>query len=917
MKRYLLLLLSIAMVASASATVYQSVSPEEGVVMNKPSIRQINLTFPNTQSCLPSNEAYAKVVNAMGDSITKVTPTLSSYGDPQLKVATAINVSGDYYMVVPAGAWLLDPGTANQRPSEEFPLHYCLLVERNPVGYTSTSIPAGYCEDFSEVVITFNHTDQLTVEDAASIGLYEHGALAAAASEVTAQGNQLKIHFVNAPNGNYVLTVPSGSVSCHGVPCLEVNYSYEISNAPYGLVPADGATIGMLSQIDIEFKQYTHVTRNLGNGVYPATVTDEAGREVAHSVIEVGRGNVASLYLSRVINTPGTYKVHVPAGLIALNYDWDSFSSEGVSPDFDLTYTVTGATPTPVQISPAEGTIVGSLFGADFVIDTDKEVTLNENCERAYVTGANLEGDYIYTVSLDEEQTNHGHFSFYHTLITAGQYSVVFPAGYFKIGKELSTALEFDYTLMDGDPILPTQVTPASGDTLSFIQDVTLTFGQASELTYVQEYGNTIYVADAEGHRVRGAYVDFYTFGLATFVGNQVKLHFKEAVSTPGDYQIHFGKGVFKVDNDVNTDFTLHFTVADLGEDLVSFGPAIAVENLLTINVTFPEVEKIKLNTAVTDEVEAVLYKAGTNEAVTVVKKAVINGNKAILTLKKTVADPGTYELVIPAHFFFVGEDQHLSQELHATFAVETPDEPRPGSYDVFTGEVSVSLPYASGRYTTSEQITSYGNYSVSFFNVPLDPEGFIDGTGEMIEVEFLSPYSEHKNLDNLVGTYTPAKYKNGIYEAGNFVPGMWSSSLGFYMPAGTVLSHFDDEGYTDVFGLISTGTITVSKLEDGNYQVDFDLTTRENAHVTATYVGDLQRAIVDFTQPEAIETITDDQTQGIVIGQGKASTSCGEKLYLYDLQGRLLTSGRGEIALPQQGTYVLKCNKQQRIIKL
>lgn len=434
------------------------------------------------------------------------------------------------------------------------------------------------------------------------------------------------------------------------------------------------------------------------------------------------------------------------------------------------------------------------------------------------------------------------------------------------------------------------------------IQDIDITFGQATELTYVQEYGNTIYVIDsATGERVHGAYADFYTFGLATFTGNQVKLHFKEAVSAPGEYDIHICKGTFKVDNDVNTEFSLHYTVADLGDDLVEFTPSIAVENLLTIGCTFVNEEKIRLNNNVAEEVEAVLYKVGTNDSVTIVKKAVVKGNAVTFTLKKTVAEEGNYKLIIPQHFFYVGTDAHLSKKLTATFTVKAPDEPTAGSYETFSGEVTPSLPYASGRYSTAEGFTGYGNYSIAFFNVPLDNQGFIDGTGELLNVEFLTPYSEHMDLDKLVGTYTPAKYKNGIYEAGNFVPGMWSTSMGFYAAAGTTLTHYDTEGYTDKYGLVSAGSITVSKLENGNYKVVFDLTTRENAHITATYTGKLQNLISDFTNPSDIDAVEQESD---------------EEISIYDLQGRLISTG-SSMNLPKHGTFVVRRGNKQHIIML
>lgn len=124
-----------------------------------------------------------------------------------------------------------------------------------------------------------------------------------------------------------------------------------------------------------------------------------------------------------------------------------------------------------------------------------------------------------------------------------------------------------------------------------------------------------------------------------------------------------------------------------------------------------------------------------------------------------------------------------------------------------------------SGRYTNG---TSYGNYSLCFYNVPLDDEGYVVGAGQLVNVELLTEPGTPMDIANIAGEYVIADVENGPYNPGTFLSGVNYYYYGMYFPMGTYLSFYDESGYsTSEIGFATGGSVKATV--DGE-NVTFDL---------------------------------------------------------------------------------------------
>lgn len=163
-------------------------------------------------------------------------------------------------------------------------------------------------------------------------------------------------------------------------------------------------------------------------------------------------------------------------------------------------------------------------------------------------------------------------------------------------------------------------------------------------------------------------------------------------------------------------------------------------------------------------------------------------------------------------------------------------------SYVPLEKDVDVEPTGWSGNYTMSSTGV-YGNYSMALYNVILDPEGFIIGKGDLVNLELLTPPSEHMNLDLLPGTYAIA---NGNYQPYTFVEGMYVNLYGNYIPMGCYYQRYNDNGEGLELGLSTGGTVTVTKLDATNFKFDIDLIAETGVHIRSSFSGPPN--ITDYT---------------------------------------------------------------------
>lgn len=138
--------------------------------------------------------------------------------------------------------------------------------------------------------------------------------------------------------------------------------------------------------------------------------------------------------------------------------------------------------------------------------------------------------------------------------------------------------------------------------------------------------------------------------------------------------------------------------------------------------------------------------------------------------------------------------EEYDFKDIHVTYSGEIEFVNNdPSSYEKLTKDYNVVPTNMSGTYTLAED-GSYGNYSLVFFNAPLDDYGYFAGAGEALGVELLTAADETMNIESIVGEYTVTSIENGPYTAGHFLSGANMDYYGSYWPMGTYLSFMDDD---------------------------------------------------------------------------------------------------------------------------
>lgn len=217
-------------------------------------------------------------------------------------------------------------------------------------------------------------------------------------------------------------------------------------------------------------------------------------------------------------------------------------------------------------------------------------------------------------------------------------------------------------------------------------------------------------------------------------------------------------------------------------------------------------------------------------------------------------------------------------------------DEPR--AYPALEKDVVLDLPNLSGRYTE-------GDYSLAFYNVELDKDGFIIGGGDLFNVELFTDYVAPMNTDDLLGEHGPVDIFTEGMKPGCFMQGIWYEIVsGYSVAMGTSLTVYDDYVNTDKVGLAKEGTITVTE-ENGLHTFNFDLVTFEGKKMTGTWTGKFSDYVSDFSVPDGVGSniITPRQIRG-----GVGCIEAPSNAEVFNMQG----IATGVNNLPA-GIYVVK----------
>lgn len=217
-------------------------------------------------------------------------------------------------------------------------------------------------------------------------------------------------------------------------------------------------------------------------------------------------------------------------------------------------------------------------------------------------------------------------------------------------------------------------------------------------------------------------------------------------------------------------------------------------------------------------------------------------------------------------------------------------------AYDPIEKDTVLNIPNLSGRYMDG------GEWSMAFYSVELDEDGFIIGAGDLFNVEACTKYDDPDvmNFDNLVGTYSGGDLFAGIspYQYGY---GVWYDFYGMHIAIGTNLTTYDKNANVDKTGLATSGTMKVSKVSEKVYHFDFDFTTPEGKKLTGSWEGDPSGLIQDQSSLAGVKDIVLDGAQ---VKVAKGHLEAPADALIFNAAGQRVSSGN----VPA-GIYIVKAN--------
>ena len=127
-----------------------------------------------------------------------------------------------------------------------------------------------------------------------------------------------------------------------------------------------------------------------------------------------------------------------------------------------------------------------------------------------------------------------------------------------------------------------------------------------------------------------------------------------------------------------------------------------------------------------------------------------------------------------------------------------------PNAYTPLGGDVVLDIPNLSGRYMDG------GGWTLTFYGVELDPDGFIIGPGDLFNVELITDDPGHMDPELLQGTFTPCDL---LVEQvpGCFGQGVWMEFWGMWMSLGTSLNVYNENLEVERVGLAVEGEIVIT----------------------------------------------------------------------------------------------------------
>lgn len=179
-------------------------------------------------------------------------------------------------------------------------------------------------------------------------------------------------------------------------------------------------------------------------------------------------------------------------------------------------------------------------------------------------------------------------------------------------------------------------------------------------------------------------------------------------------------------------------------------------------------------------------------------------------------------------------------------------DNQDPNSYQTLTEDVTMVPTGLSGGYSNSPGY--YGNYSLTYYNVTLDAEGYITSAGELMNFEILTAEGETMDIaSQLPGDYTITDAMNGPWNVGNFLDGQIYPGYG--IPMGTYYTVYGEGGSeTRLKGFVKDGTVHFD-VADGNVTIKANLIAEGGHKITMEYTAPESSIVARNYAPAATQS--------------------------------------------------------------
>jgi len=304
--------------------------------------------------------------------------------------------------------------------------------------------------------------------------------------------------------GTYTVTVDENAFYCDRwqtvfTPTMTATITVDGTGSAEGAqdavttTPANGASVGGIDGFSITFTDHTSLS-----GTAKVEVIDSQNRVVASANGGTITENTIEFNTNEVVTLPGTYTVRM--GADQLYFDGNKYEPSNTVITFEVV--VTG----DYQFDNVEFSLEDYAELKEF-----KELTITyTDYETIKLPGY---GSYLYILDAEGNQTNSSMYvssyaingnslslSLYTAFDTPGEYSIAIPKGFFLLGENERpcTPQAFHFTILEPEPDNVT-ADPADGSELTALEQITLTFNDATEVAAAGQWSYVATVAAAGG----------------------------------------------------------------------------------------------------------------------------------------------------------------------------------------------------------------------------------------------------------------------------------------------------------------------------------------------------------------------------------------------------------------------------------